>query len=121
MLLRTQGPKVESVLLVLREQEFYVFTRTQLRAQLFAHAKGAGVAAWQASAGCDDDEYIYALFKTNADDCFKKQAWNANESMEQIEKFESDARLKPLENLGRTSPNPRLLPLQGLLKARLTF
>ena len=58
-------------LLVLREQGFRIFTRTQLRAELSAHAKGAGVAAWQASAGRDDDEHIYALFKTKADDSFQ--------------------------------------------------
>ena len=121
MLLRTHGPKAEPGLLVFREKGFRIFTRTQLRAELSAHAKGAGVAAWLASAGRDDDEYIYALFKTKADDAFKGQAWNADEVIKQIEEFESDVRHRPVENLGRTSPNPRLLPLRELLKARLTL
>ena len=120
VLLRTHGPRAEPGLLVLREQGFRIFTRTQLRAELSAHAKGAGVAAWQASAGRDDDEHIYALFKTKADDSFQGQAWNADEVMKQIEAFESDVRQKPVENLGRTSPNPRLLTLRDLLKVRLT-
>ena len=120
VLLRTHGPRAEPGLLVLREQGFRIFTRTQLRAELSAHAKGAGVAAWQASAGRDDDEHIYALFKTKADDSFHGQAWNDDEVMKQIEAFESDVRQKPVENLGRTSPNPRLLTLRELLKARLT-
>src|SRR5690606_18904950 len=106
--------------LMLREQGFRVFTRAQLRAELLAHAKGAGVAAWQASAANDDDEHIYALFKTKSDDCFIGQEWNAKEVTKQIEAFESDVRQKPVENLGRTSSNPRLLPLRDLLKARLT-
>jgi len=106
-------------LLVLREQGFRVFTRAQLRTELAAHAKGTGVAAWQASAGTDDDEHIYAIFKTRMDGDFKGQGWNADKVMREIEQFESDLRQKPVENLGRTSPNPRVLPLRGLLKARL--
>jgi len=120
VLLRTHGPTVAPGLLVLRELGFCVFTRTQLRAELSAHAKGAGVAAWQASAGPDDDEHIYALFKTKVDDDFQGLAWNADEVMKRIEEFESDVRQKLVENLGRTSPYPRVLPLRGLLKARLT-
>jgi len=120
VLLRTHGPRVEPGLLVLREQGFRIFTRRQLRAELSAHAKGAGVAAWQASADRDDDEHIYALFKTKADDSSQGLAWNIGEVMKQIETFESDVRQRPVENLGRISPNPRLLPLRDLLKARLT-
>jgi len=121
VLLRTHGPAVADGLLVLREQGFRVFTRTQLRAELAAHAKGTGVSAWQASAGTDDDEHIYALFKTRMDGDFKGQGWNADQVMKEIEEFESDLRQKPVENLGRTSPNPRVLPLRGLLKARLAI
>ncbi len=119
VLLRTHGPAVADGLLVLREQGFRVFTRDQLRTQLAAHAKGTGVAAWQASAGTD--EHIYALFKTRMDGDFKGQCWNADKVMREIEEFESDLRQKPVENLGRTSPNPRVLPLRGLLKARLAI
>ena len=119
VLMRTYGSKVAPGLLVLREPGFRVFTRSQLRAELSVHAKGAGVASWQASGGSDDEEHIYALFETRADNDFEGQGWNANEVMKQIEEFESDIRQRPVENLGRTSPNPRVLPLRDLLKARL--
>ncbi len=121
VLLRTHGPAVADGLLVLREQGFRVFTRAQLRTELAAHAKGVGVAAWQASEGTDDDEHIYALFKTRMDDDFKGQAWNVDKVMREIEEFESDLRQKPVESLRRTSPYPRVLPLRGLLKARLAI
>jgi hypothetical protein len=39
--------------------------------------------------------------------------------MELVEAFETDARNKLVENVGRTSPYPRILPLRDLLKARL--
>ena len=120
VLLRTHGPSVAPGLLVLRESGFRIFTRTQLRAELSAHAKGEGVAAWQASAGSDDEEHIYALFKTRADESFNGQNWNADEVMKQIEEFESDVRQRVVENVRRTSPYPRILPLLDLLKARVT-
>ncbi len=119
LLLRTHGPSVAPGLLLLREPGFRVFTRNQLRSELGAHAKGAGVAAWQATAGSDDEETIYALFKTKPDAAFTGQNWDADDLMNQIEKFESDVRQKPVENVGRTSPYPRLLPLRDLLKIRL--
>jgi hypothetical protein len=121
MLLRTHGPSVAPGLLLLREPGFRIFTRNQLRSELDAHAKGAGVAAWQATAGHDDDENIYALFKTKPDAAFTGQNWNADELMKRIEEFESDIRQKPVENVGRTSPYPRILPLQDLLKVRLAI
>jgi predicted component of viral defense system (DUF524 family) len=117
-LLRTHGPSVARGLLSLREPGFRVFTRAQLRTELHGHAKGAGVAAWDASAAEDDDEYIYALFRTRSDPAYGAQAWNAEKVMELIETFETDARNKPVENTGRTSPNPRILPLRDLLKAK---
>jgi hypothetical protein len=117
VLLQTHGPKVEPGMLVLREQGFHIFTRAQLRRELAAHAKGAGVAAWQASAGNDDEEHIYALFKTRADPDFQGQEWDADEVMKQTEAFESHLRQGPVANLGRTSPYPRFLSLRNLLKA----
>jgi len=39
--------------------------------------------------------------------------------MDLIEAFESDARNKPVINLGRISAYPRIVPLRELLKARL--
>ena len=41
----------------------------------------------------------------------------AGELMTQIEKFESDVRNKPVENLGRASAYPRILPLRDVLQA----
>ncbi len=118
LLLRTHGPSVARGMVVLREPGFRIFTRAQLRAELSAHARGAGVAAWQASAGADDDDFIYALFKTKFDPVFASQAWNAEEVIRQIEGFESDIRKRPVDNLSRTSPNPRVLSLRDLLRAR---
>lgn len=116
VLLRTHGPFVAPGLLLLREPGFRIFTRTQLRSELSAHAKGAGVSAWQASAAPDDDEHIYALFRTGSDEAFTGMEWDADLVMKSIEDFESDLRQKPVENVGRTSPYPRILPLRDLLR-----
>ena len=64
----------------------------------------SGVAAWQAGAAADDDEYIYALFRTRRDPAYSSQAWDGDKIMSLIEAFETDVRNKPVENLGRTSP-----------------
>ena len=118
VLLRTHGPSVAPGLLLLREPGFRVFTRAQLRTELQSHAKGAGVAAWEANAG-RDDEHIYALFLTRIDQTYGTQEWDQGQVMLCIEAFETDARNKPVENLGRTSPYPRILPLRDLLKAKV--
>jgi predicted component of viral defense system (DUF524 family) len=118
VLLRTGGEVVMLGLLQLREPGFRVFTRSQLRAELQQHAKGAGVASWKASAGTDDDEHIYALFRTCRNPVYGEQAWSGGKVMDLIEAFESDTRNKLVENLGRTSAYPRILPLRELLKAR---
>ena len=44
---------------------------------------------------------------------------NDNKDLSVIEQFESDVRNELVENVGRTSPYPRVLPLKELLKARL--
>ncbi len=121
ILLRTHGPTIASGLLLLREPGFRVYNRNQLRSELAAHAKGIGVAAWQDFAGRNDDESIYALFKTRADATFAGQNWNADELMKRIERFESDIRQKLVLNVGRMSPYPRILPLQDLLKIRVSI
>ena len=118
VMLRAEGAVVAPGLLILREHGFRIFTRLQLRNQLHQHARGAGVAAWVASAGADDDEMIYALFHTKPDPDYGSQAWNGVRIMELIEAFESDARNAPVTNLRRESANPRILPLQSVLKAR---
>lgn len=118
LLLRTHGPTVAAGLLELREPGFRVFTRKQLRTELNQHARGAGVASWQAGAEMDNGENIYALFKTRPDPAFAGQQWNPDEVMERIKAFESDARQTPVTNLGRTSPYPRVLSLRELLRAQ---
>lgn len=117
VLLRTEGSAAAPGLLILREPGFRVFTRTQLRSEL-ARSGAKGVAAWEAAAGADDDEHIYALFKTGPDPAYAGVKWDGGALMGLIEAFESDARNKPVENLGRTSPYPRIIPLRDLLKAR---
>ena len=119
ILLRTHGPHAVPGLLRLREQGFRVYTRSQLRAELNARAGGMGIASWQDSAGSDDDEYIYALFRTTLDHTYDGQGWNDEMVMGLIENFESDARNRLVENVGRTSPYPRILSLKDLLKARI--
>jgi len=45
--------------------------------------------------------------------------WDADMVMELLHAFESDARNKLVENIGRMSAYPRILPLRELLKARI--
>jgi hypothetical protein len=116
ILQRTGDAVVAAGLLCLREPGFHVFTRRQLRAELSQHAKGAGVAAWQAGAGADDEEYIYALFRTRRDPAYVSLSWDGNKILDRIEAFEADARNKPVTNVGRASAYPRIIPLQDLLR-----
>jgi hypothetical protein len=118
IIMRAKGGLVAPGLLRLRECGFRIFTRTQLRAELKQHAKGQGVAAWEAQAGADDDEYLYALFKSAADPVFESWVWRGDTLLDELEKFESDARNRPVDNVGRTSPNARILPLREVLKSR---
>ena len=97
IMLRTYVGVVAPGLLSLREAGFRVFTRSQLRAELVQHVKGKGVAAWEADAGKDDDEHIYALFQTAPDTTWVKEEWRGDKLMEQIEEFESDLRNKLIE------------------------
>lgn len=64
----------------------------------------------------DDDEHIYALFRTGSDETFTGMEWDADLVMKSIEDFESDIRQKPVGNVGRMSPYPRILPLRDLLR-----
>ena len=120
VVMRTEDGVVAPGFLKLREVGFRVFTRTQLRAELQAHVKGKGVAAWEASAAKDDEddlENIYALFRTTMEPTSAGQTWRGDELMAQIERFESDLKNKPVENLGRTSSYARIVPLRDMLKA----
>ncbi|MEO7677500.1 MAG: nuclease domain-containing protein, partial [Verrucomicrobiota bacterium] len=119
VLLRSEGGVVATGLLSLREPGLRVYTRLQLRAELQQRAGASGVAAWVSDAGENDEEQIYALFRTGTDPLYVAQRWNENKVMELIEAFETDLRNRLVENVGRTSPYPRILPLRDLLKARL--
>ena len=68
-------------LLKLREPGFRAVTRSQLRAELKQHAKGKGVAAWEADAGMKNDENIYALFQTTTDPEWASENWRGDELM----------------------------------------
>jgi hypothetical protein len=118
VLLRTDDAVVAPGLLLLREPGFRVYTRAQLRAELQQRAGARGVAAWEASAAADDEERIYALFRTRRDPVYDAQEWDGDQIMDLIEAFESDARNTLITNLGRTSAYPRILPLRDLLKTR---
>jgi hypothetical protein len=119
LLLRTEGGVVAPGLLQLREPGLRVYTRSQLRAELRNRVGARGVAAWEADAALDDEEHIYAVFKTCLDPAYAGQQWDGTTLMDLIEAFKSDARNRPVVNLGRTSPYPRIISLRDLLKARL--
>jgi len=117
IILHTDGGAVAPGMLLLREPGFRVYTRRQLRIELQKHAKGRGVAAWQASAGPGEVEALYALFRTSADPAWGLQEWGGEALLDALERFESDIRNRPVENVGRASANPRILPLQDALRA----
>jgi len=62
---------------------------------------------------------IYAVFEVEEDAVWEKVAWDGVRLMEMIERFESTIHHRLPQNLGRTSPYPRVLPLRDLLKARV--
>jgi predicted component of viral defense system (DUF524 family) len=121
VLLRTDDSSVALGLLSLREPGFRVYTRSQLRLELKQHMGARGVAAWEASAQANDDNYIYALFRTRLDLDYVDQIWDGSKVMDLIEAFETDARNRLVTNLGRTSAYPRILPLRDLLKTRVSI
>jgi len=100
VLLRTHDAKVALGLLRLREIGFRVFTRRQLRTELEKHAKGKGVAAWEGSAGKDEEEIIYALFRTQPDHAWDTCEWDGERLMDLIENFESDIFSIPIFPVG---------------------
>ena len=115
--LRTHGGVVAPGLFALREAGFHVYTRLQLQAELTNHTKGKGVAAWETDLGNDPEEHIYALFRSRPSEVLAGQAWDGDILMSLIEAFETDARNKLVQNVGRTSPYPRILPLRDVLRA----
>jgi predicted component of viral defense system (DUF524 family) len=118
VLLRTHNAVVAPGLLTVREAGYRVFTRKELRAELLKHPQGKGVAKWVDKEAADDEENIYALFKTQPNVIFGKQLWDGHKVMNLIQKFETNARNKLVENVRRASPYPRTLPLRDVLKAK---
>lgn len=117
IVLRTDKGIVAPGMYRLREPGFRVYTRAQLRLELKKHLGATGIADWMETIAKDDDEYIYALFLTTYSDAFRGQQWDGEALTREIEKFESDARNRPVAPLGRMSPYPRVLPLSRVLKA----
>lgn len=120
LVLKTAGGVVAPGLCMLTEPGFRVYTRSELRDELKVRRGSTGVAVWERTAAKDDDEYIYALFRTTADPIYAAQRWDGDKLMDLVEVFEADARNRPVANLGRTSPYPRIISLRDLLKTRLS-
>jgi PD-(D/E)XK nuclease superfamily/Domain of unknown function (DUF2357) len=116
VLLRTHGGIAAQGLLVLREDGYRVYTRQQLRDVLRQLGAQRGTAAWEATEQEGDNEAIYAVFQVAPDPTFASCQWDGSKVMEVVEAFESKRRNRLAENLGRTSPYPRLLPLKQLLQ-----
>ncbi|WP_395088988.1 nuclease domain-containing protein [Armatimonas sp.] len=117
-ILRTHGSVVAPGMFLLREAGFQVHTRTSLRTKLNQKAPAHTIATWQASPQTSDDENIYALFQVRPDPDSDGISWDGDKLMTLIEAFEADRRNKPITNIGRRSPDPRLLSLEKLLKAQ---
>lgn len=112
ILMRSKHEMVAGGLLELREPGFRVYTRKQLRVLLKGNDR------WLDTAGTEaDEEYLYAVFKSKPNPHWAHLEWSGDKVMDLVEQFESKERHRPVENLGRTSPYPRILPLQELLKA----
>jgi predicted component of viral defense system (DUF524 family) len=117
VLMHTHGTTFAPGLLLIREPGYRVLTRSELRKELQKFPKARGIAAWQEKPKDDDDENIYAVFRTTVDPVYQGTRWHASQVMDEIEKFESDRRNKPVENVGRSSAYPRILSLSGVLSA----
>ena len=117
-ILRTNNEVVASGAFLLREAGYFVYNRDQLRATLNKYAQGKQVAKWQDAPEPDDANHIYALYKVKPDPEFAQIHWDGEKIMDLIEAFESDRRNRLVKNVGRRSPDPRLLPLGKLLQAQ---
>jgi hypothetical protein len=103
VILRTRKGVVAPGLFRLRVPGYQVFTVEELRKTDYpGRASGA----------------IYALFQVSEDPEYAGRAWDGAILMDVLEEFESRMKHKPAVTLGRSSPNPRVLSLRELLKAR---
>ncbi|MDC3335791.1 DUF2357 domain-containing protein [Opitutales bacterium] len=64
---------------------------------------------------------IYAVFEIEPDQEWKDEEWDGEEIMNVIESYESRIKHRLVNNLGRTSPFVRILPLSDLLKSRKAY
>lgn len=119
--LRSNRGTLAPGLVKLTEPGFRVYTRKDLATLLRKLRAKDVLAAWQRHSGEDDSEYLYAVFRTTDDADYARCVWDSALLTEKIERFESDRRNKPVTNLGRSSPEPRVLPLSDLLDARNGF
>lgn len=103
LMLRTHGGVVAPGLWRLRRAGYKVYTEKDLRMTGYPGAAGGE---------------IYAVFEIEEDPAWSAQTWNGEKVMDTIEAYESSVRHRLVLSLGRTSPYPRVLPLQDLLKTR---
>jgi len=120
IILHASDGKVAPGIFLLREPGFHIYTRKELRDILEKEDKKNG-AHWSDEINGEgkENKYIYAVFKTRLSETFQGQQWDGKALMAEIEEFESDARNRPAQKLGRTSPYPRVLPLIRVLRARV--
>jgi hypothetical protein len=102
----------------IREEGYRIYNRQDLR-KLFRQRKISGrISHWEEVENAIDENYYYAVFDVRPDKSFEGWRWDGNLLMDKIELFETDRRNQVVKNLARSSPYPRLLPLQMLLNCR---
>ena len=60
---------------------------------------------------------FYFVFEVEPDPAYAGRKWDEAEVTNQIKAFESRRAYRQMNNLGRRSPDPRVLSLQELLRA----
>ena len=105
LLLHSRGGRSAPGLWRLRFPGYKVFTDTELKSTGYPGLAGGE---------------IYAVFEVEADPDWNVIEWNRKGLIRAIRDFESRIRHKLVQNIGRRSAYPRILPLKDLLKARMT-
>jgi predicted component of viral defense system (DUF524 family) len=113
------GSTNASKLLLLREPEFRIYNREQLRAELYRAADNGGDAAWHASAADDEDDTFYALFRTKADPHFESIQWSSELVLRCVGSSHVGVESQAFPTDGGHLPGPSLLSLRNLLNARI--
>jgi hypothetical protein len=118
VVLRAARGKMAPGLFEIREEGYRIYNRQDLR-KLFRQRKISGrISHWEEVENAIDENYYYAVFDVRPDKSFEGWQWDGNLLMDKIELFETDRRNQVVKNLARSSPYPRLLPLQMLLNCR---